>query len=111
MVDRKGQCSTQVEPSSSSELQATAAEANDAPDQIQAQDPQQSDQNQVARPETPVILTGDSGGPETPVYFKLKGGLVRILVHLSLPVMMLCILRTKVNTPVNTGTQMIKMIK
>ena len=67
VVDREGQCSTQVEPSSSSDLQATAARANDAPDQRQAQDHQHSDQPPVARPETPAIMTGDSGGPEIPV--------------------------------------------
>ena len=39
VVDREGQCSTQVEPSSSSELQATTTGVNDAPDQRHAQDP------------------------------------------------------------------------
>ena len=66
VVDREGQCSTQVEPSSSSELQATDAEANGAPDQRQAQDPYLSDLPPVARPESPAILTGESGGPEIP---------------------------------------------
>ena len=56
-------------------------------------------------------MTGDSDRPETPVYMKLKAALIKILVHSLLPVVKLCILRIKVNIPVKTGTQMIKMIK
>ena len=67
VVDREGQCSTHVEPSSSSELQATATGVTAAPNQVSDQDPQQQPLlPPVARPETPAILTGESGGPEIP---------------------------------------------
>ena len=115
VAEREGQCSTQMEPSSSSELQASAAGANNAPDQRQAQDPLLSDLPLVARSETSATLTGESDGQrfrpprlEIPVYLKLNEVLLKIPPPL---IVMICLQGIKVSFPVKTGTQMIKMIK
>ena len=46
MADREGQCSTQVEPSTSQTQQAPNVEENDVHDQRQTQDPLSSEQDQ-----------------------------------------------------------------
>ena len=53
LADREELCSTQVEPSTTSELQASAAGATNAPNHGQTQDPPQADNAKTEKPDYP----------------------------------------------------------